>query len=62
MQMLGSRQGAGEARGDDGYGAPPPAAPRAPAPVSRPAAAAKPAPQPDAGGDGFGDLDDDIPF
>jgi single-strand DNA-binding protein len=64
MQMLGSRQGAGEARGDDGYGAPPPAAaPRAPAaPASRPASTAKPAPQPDAGGDGFGDLDDDIPF
>ncbi|MDR0457965.1 MAG: single-stranded DNA-binding protein [Burkholderiaceae bacterium] len=67
MQMLGSRQGAGEPRGDEGYGEPRPAAappaqqrPAAPA-ASRPAAAPAPAAAQQTGG-GFDDLDDDIPF
>jgi len=73
MQMLGSRQGMGQPAGDaggyddGGYSAPPPAAPRrpAPAPVARPAApmAAPRAPvaAPKASS-GFDDMDDDIPF
>ena len=62
MQMLGGRQGAGEPRGDEGYGESRPAAPpaaRSAAPAGRPAAA--PAPAASSGG-GFDDLDDDIPF
>jgi single-strand DNA-binding protein len=63
MQMLGSRQGAGEPRADDAYGDPRPVA----APASRPAApASRPAPAPVApssnAGGGFDDLDDDVPF
>jgi single-strand DNA-binding protein len=65
MQMLGSRQGAGEPRGDDGYGDARPAAPpaqRSAPPASRPTAAPAPvAPSSGAAG-GFDDLDDDIPF
>lgn len=59
MQMLGSRDGAGEGgnRGGDNYNqAPPP-------PRSRPAAApAQPQVQSAPQGGGFGDFDDDIPF
>ncbi|MDR2990829.1 MAG: single-stranded DNA-binding protein [Burkholderiaceae bacterium] len=66
MQMLGSRQGAGEPRGDEGYGEPRPAATppaaRAATPASRPAAAAAPAASSSNTGGGFDDLDDDIPF
>jgi single-strand DNA-binding protein len=66
MQMLGSRQGAGEPRGDEGYGEPRPAAAppaaRAAAPASRPAAAPAPNASPSGAGGGFDDLDDDIPF
>lgn len=66
MQMLGSRQGAGDPRGDEGYGEPrPAAAPPAPRPAaapSRPAAAPAPAPSSGAPGGGFDDMDDDIPF
>jgi single-strand DNA-binding protein len=66
MQMLGSRQGAGEPRGDEGYGDPrpaaaPPPAPRSTAP-SRPAAPPASAPSSGGTGGGFEDLDDDIPF
>ena len=67
MQMLGSRQGAGEPSGhDDGYGGggsgggysrPAPAArPQAPAPAQRQA------PAPSRPTSGFDDMDDDIPF
>ena len=63
MQMLGSRQG-GER---EGYAdAPPAAAPRAPTPPpsrqGTPAPAAEPEAQRQAGGGGFDDMDDDIPF
>ena len=67
MQMLGSRQGMGQAGSggdggghDDGYGrAPAPAAPRAPA-AAAPAGATRPAPS--KASSGFEDMDDDIPF
>ena len=67
MQMLGSRQGMGQAGSggdggghDDGYGrAPAPAATRAPA-AAAPAGATRPAPS--KASSGFEDMDDDIPF
>ena len=63
MQMLGSRQGAGEPRGDEGYSEPRPAGPGPAAPASRPAAASAQTPSPGgSSGGGFDDLDDDIPF
>ena len=62
MQMLGSRQGAGDPRAthdDGGYEAPRQAA----APASRaPAPAPRPAPAPSKASSGFDDMDDDIPF
>lgn len=73
MQMLGSRQGAGQGGHDDGAagdGGGYEQAPRraAPAPASAPAAAPRPAPAAPAAGQapraasGFEDMDDDIPF
>jgi single-strand DNA-binding protein len=66
MQMLGSRQGAGEPRGDDdGYGDSRPAAPPsrpAAAPATAPATAPSPGASSKSAGGGFDDLDDDIPF
>lgn len=53
MQMLGSRAGGGMADMDDGGYAPQ----AAPKPQARPSAPAKPA-----GGGGFDDMEDDIPF
>jgi len=61
MQMLGSRQGMGGGDGGGsggGYSRPAPAGASRPAAAPAPAAG-KPAP---AGGSGFDDLDDDIPF
>jgi single-strand DNA-binding protein len=61
MQLLGSREGMGGGEdtgyGDEGGSRPqrPAAAPRAPAPQRQ-------APAPKAGGTGFDDMDDDIPF
>lgn len=78
MQMLGSRQGGGQAQGggygDEGYGESSYEAPRraaAPAPMAQQprqaAPAARPAPAPMApppqrAASGFDDMDDDIPF
>jgi len=60
MQLLGDREGRGEApaRDDDGGGY------ARPVPASRPAAPARPAPAPTAArpASGFDDMDDDIPF
>lgn len=59
MQMLGSREGMGEpSGGDDDGGAP---QRRAPAPASRPTAAA-PRQAPAKPASGFDDMNDDIPF
>lgn len=59
LQLLGSREGMGAPGGEEGGGgyAPRPAAARPPAAPRAPAAAAKPA-----AGNGFDDMDDDIPF
>ncbi len=61
MQMLGGRQGMGEAGGgmdDSGYDAPPQQSRPAPR-QAPPAPAARPAPKP---APNFSDMDDDIPF
>lgn len=58
MQMLGSREGAGEpSGGDEGGGYARPAAAARPAAPARPPAAAPAKPS-----SGFDDMDDDIPF
>lgn len=68
MQMLGSREGAGDHTMDEGagggYDAPPAARRPAPAPASRPAAPAPATRQapPARPASGFDDMDDDIPF
>jgi single-strand DNA-binding protein len=63
MQMLGSREGAGEPSGEEGgydnAARRPAAAPRVAAPAAAPAPRQAPAPRP---ASGFDDMDDDIPF
>ncbi len=61
MQLLGGREVRGGEEGGgggSGYSRPPAAAPRAPAPVARPA----PAPAAARPSSSFDDMDDDIPF
>ena len=60
LQLLGGREGMGGGGGDDESGG----APRRAAPAQRPAAAPQraPAAAKPAGGSGFEDMDDDIPF
>jgi single-strand DNA-binding protein len=63
MQMLGSREGAGEPSGEEGgydnAARRPAAPPRVAAPAAAPAPRQAPAPRP---ASGFDDMDDDIPF
>ena len=63
MQMLGSRQGMGDAGSDEGGGYETPRRAAAPAaPRTAPAAAPRQAPAASKTASGFDDMDDDIPF
>ncbi len=63
MQMLGSRQGMGDAGSDEGGGYETPRRVAAPAaPRTAPAAAPRQAPAASKTASGFDDMDDDIPF